>query len=95
MLIVYYVQIDATAFVDADTNAYAGISDTTSWNITTVDSSAPTVTSISSDKTNGNYSVGETIDIDVTFSEAVTSTGSVTVTLEIYCRCHCCTGGNV
>jgi photosystem II stability/assembly factor-like uncharacterized protein len=48
----------------------------------TVDSTAPTITSVSSDKTNGTYGVGEVIDIDVTFSEAVTSTGNVTVTLE-------------
>lgn len=48
----------------------------------TLDSTAPTITSVSSDKTNGTYTTGEVIDIDVTFSEAVTSTGSVTVTLE-------------
>jgi hypothetical protein len=47
-----------------------------------VDSTAPTVTSISSDKTNGSYKAGDVIDIDVTFSEAVTSTGDVTITLE-------------
>lgn len=46
------------------------------------DSTAPTITSVSSDKTNGSYTVGEVIDIDVTFSEAVTSTDNVTVTLE-------------
>ncbi len=47
-----------------------------------LDSTAPTITSVSSDKTNGSYTTGEVIDIDVTFSEAVTSTGNVTVTLE-------------
>ncbi|MEK7672877.1 MAG: S-layer homology domain-containing protein [Patescibacteria group bacterium] len=46
------------------------------------DISAPGVFNVSSDKTNGSYKVGEVIDIDVTFSEAVTSTGNVTVTLE-------------
>ena len=46
------------------------------------DSTAPTITSISSDKANGSYKTGEIIDIDVNFSEAVTSTGNVTVTLE-------------
>lgn len=49
---------------------------------TVADSSAPTITSVSSDKSDGTYTVGEVIDIDVTFSEAVTSTGDVTVTLE-------------
>lgn len=46
------------------------------------DATPPTVLSISSDKVAGSYKAGETIDIDVTFSENVTSTGSVTVTLE-------------
>jgi len=48
----------------------------------TADSTAPTITNVSSDKTNGSYKAGEVIDIDVTFSEIVTSTGNVTVTLE-------------
>lgn len=47
-----------------------------------LDSTAPTITSVSSDKANGTYGEGEVIDIDVTFSEAVTSTGNITVTLE-------------
>lgn len=48
----------------------------------TSDSTAPTITNVSSDKINGSYTVGEVIDIDVTFSEIVTSTENVTVTLE-------------
>jgi len=48
----------------------------------TKDSNLPTITNISSDKPNGSYTTGEVIDIDITFSEAVTSTGDVTVTLE-------------
>jgi hypothetical protein len=51
-------------------------------NLTPLDETAPTISSISSDKANGTYAAGEVIDIDVTFSEAVTSTGDVTVTLE-------------
>lgn len=47
-----------------------------------LDQSAPTITNVSSDKTNGTYAASEVIDIDVTFSEPVTSTGNVTVTLE-------------
>lgn len=47
-----------------------------------VDVTAPTISSVSSDKTNGSYTIGEVIDIDVTFSEIVTSAGNVTVTLE-------------
>lgn len=50
------------------------------WQVTDV--TAPTISSISSDKVDGAYNVGTVIDIDVTFSEIVTSTGNVTVTLE-------------
>lgn len=56
------------------------------------DTTAPTITSISSDKANGTYGIGEVIDIDVTFSEAVTSTeGNVTVTLETGTTDRTCT----
>ena len=57
----------------------------------TGDTTAPTITNVSSDKANGSYTVGEVIDIDVTFSEAVTSTGSVTVTLETGTTDRTCT----
>jgi len=55
------------------------------------DSTPPTITNVSSDKANGSYTVGEVIDIDVTFSEAVTSTGNVTVTLETGATDRTCT----
>ena len=78
----YYVQVSDTAFKNASDLYYAGISNATTWNFTTGDSTPPTITSVSSDKANGSYKAGEVIDIDVTFSEAVTSTGNITVTLE-------------
>lgn len=59
------------------------------WSVT--DSTAPTITNVSSDKANGSYAVGEVIDIDVTFSETVTSTGNVTVTLETGSTDRTCT----
>ncbi|MDD4989504.1 MAG: peptidoglycan-binding protein, partial [Candidatus Pacebacteria bacterium] len=43
--------------------------------------SIPNILSVTSTKANGSYTVGESIDIDVIFSEVVTSTGDVTVTL--------------
>lgn len=46
------------------------------------DITAPTITVVTSDAADGSYAAGEVIDVDVTFSENVTSTGSVTVTLE-------------
>ncbi|MEK7584189.1 MAG: Ig-like domain-containing protein, partial [Patescibacteria group bacterium] len=59
--------------------------------INTLDNIAPTITNVSSDKTNGSYKAGEVIDIDVTFSEAVTSTGNVTVELETGVTDQTCT----
>ncbi|MEK7546453.1 MAG: Ig-like domain-containing protein [Patescibacteria group bacterium] len=56
-----------------------------------IDTTAPTITSVSSDKANGSYKAGDVIDIDVTFSEAVTSTGNVTVTLETGVTDRTCT----
>ncbi|MBP9802347.1 fibronectin type III domain-containing protein [Patescibacteria group bacterium] len=57
----------------------------------TADATAPTILSVSSDKANGSYKVGETIDIDLTFSEEVTSDGNVTVTLETGATDRTCT----
>lgn len=55
------------------------------------DTAAPNVVSVSSDLVNGSYGAGIVVDIDVTFSEPVTSTGSVTVTLETGSTDHTCT----
>ncbi|MDQ3075849.1 MAG: DUF5011 domain-containing protein [bacterium] len=55
------------------------------------DSTPPTITNVNSDKANGSYTTGEVIDIDVTFSEVVTSTGNVTVTLETGATDRTCT----
>lgn len=58
------------------------VSDSLSVSAFTIDNTAPTITGVNSDKTNGSYTTGEVIDVDITFSEAVTSTGNITVTLE-------------
>ncbi len=87
----YYIQIDNTAFDDTAGNSYAGINNTTTWSFTTTDETAPTITNVTSDKSNGYYTVGEVIDIDITFSEAVTSTGDVTITLETGATDRTCT----
>ncbi len=47
-----------------------------------IDTTVPTVSSVTSTKDNGSYKVGEVIRITVTFSEAVTVSGSPTLTLE-------------
>ena len=48
---------------------------------------APTITNVSSDTKNGYYKKGKKVDIDVTFSEAVTSTGDVTVKMNTGGQC--------
>jgi len=53
--------------------------------------SAPTITRVSSSKANGKYAIGSIIDIDVTFSRAVTTSGNVTVTLETGTTDRSCT----
>jgi Big-like domain-containing protein/carboxypeptidase family protein/Kelch motif protein len=47
-----------------------------------VDTTAPTVTNITSTKTDGTYGIGTVIDITVTFSEVVNVTGAPQLTLE-------------
>ncbi len=56
-----------------------------------IDSTAPTISNVTSDKPDGSYKAGEVIDIDVTFSEPVTSTGNVTITLETGSTDRTCT----
>jgi hypothetical protein len=78
----YYVHITSDAFRNASDEYFLGITNSTSWNFTTGDSVPPTILSVNSTKPNGAYTVGEIIDIDVVFSEIVTSTGNITVVLE-------------
>ena len=47
-----------------------------------IDTTAPTVTGVSSSTANGSYKSGQTVNIDITFSEAVTFTGTPQITLE-------------
>jgi len=55
--------------------------------VSATDSTAPTITNISSSTADGSYNENDIIDIDVTFSEAVTSP-SVTVTLNTGGTCN-------
>jgi hypothetical protein len=72
------ITTDTPANRDAANNPMIGPAD---W-VTGDDETAPTILSVNSSKANGSYTTGEVIDIDVTFSESVTSTGNVTVTCE-------------
>nr|BFD62548.1 hypothetical protein BdHM001_12290 [Bdellovibrio sp. HM001] len=46
-----------------------------------IDTTAPTITNVTSNKTNGAYTVGDVIDVRVTFSESVTVTGTPLIAL--------------
>jgi hypothetical protein len=63
----YYVQIDATAFDDALSNSFAGISNTTTWNFTTAADAVPPSVSITS-PSNG-ASVSGTINLTASASD--------------------------
>lgn len=78
----YYVEIDSTAFDDTTVNDYPGISATTTWNFTTGDDTAPslsniTVSTASSSATiswNTNENASTQIEYGLTSSYGVTTT---------------------
>ena len=57
-------------------------SSSTSASVTVTDSTAPTVSSVSSSTSNGTYKVGDSISVQVNFSEVVNVTGTPQLTLE-------------
>lgn len=72
----YYVQVAATAFDDAAGNSFAGIADSTTWNFATVDTTAPTISSLSPTHEATGVSAGTSLV--ATFSEAVDAeTGNI------------------
>jgi len=74
----YYVQIDATAFEDEAGNTYAGIADTTTWNFSTADTTAPVTSSISPDDDATDVAIGT--NLVITFSEnVVAGAGNITI----------------
>ena len=80
----YFVQIDAGALVDSDGNAFAGITGNTGYTFnTTVDGVAPTATAAKTTNAAGTYKAGDTITIEVSFSETVTVTGTPKLELSL------------
>ncbi len=74
----YYVLIDSTAFDDSSSNSYAGISSTTALSFTTVDTTAPTLSS--SSPADDATSVAVDANIVLTFSETVDAeSGNITI----------------
>ncbi len=74
----YYYYVVA---VDGSSNKSA-VSNGTFTTTAAADTTAPTVSNVTSPTANGSYSTGDTISITVTFDEAVTVTGTPQLTLE-------------
>jgi len=72
--LVYTVTPTAT---DTAGNSVAGTADTYTW-----DGTVPTISNYNSNKADGSYKAGVVIDVDVTFSEAVTTASPITLTLD-------------
>jgi len=75
----YYIHIGSNAFYDTVGSNYAGISDSTSWNFTTVDETSPTVSALSPADGATGVSTGTTLQ--VTFNESTGTSGTGYVTL--------------
>ena len=74
----FYIQIDSTAVVDASSNAYAGINDTTTLSFTTSDTTNPTLSS--SSPADNATEVAVDANIVLNFSENVDAeSGDITI----------------
>ena len=76
----YYVQIDASAVKDASTNAFAGISDTTTWTFTTgaADTTAPVISTLNPADDATDMAVAA--NLVATFDESIRKgTGNITL----------------
>ena len=77
--------IDANGGTIADstpTNATLTLNSVGSTTAVLVDAVAPTISSVTSSSTNGTYKIGDTISVQVNFSEVVIVTGGPQLTLE-------------
>jgi len=72
------ISIASGAFTDAGGNSNTASSTTS----ITYDTQLPTVSNVTSSATNGTFTIGDSISIQVTFTEAVTVTGTPQLTLE-------------
>jgi len=75
-----YVAIDAGAIIDIAGNQYAGINNNTAWSFTVIEAPVINSGSISGDQT---FKIGDEILVNLTFSSAVTTTGSPTLPVTI------------
>ena len=92
MVYTYTVEEGNTASADLSVSSYTGTLADAAGNAAEaasgdlgaviVDASIPSITSVSSNKVDGTYGVGEVIDIQVTFNEVVYVTGTPTLQLD-------------
>ncbi|UJF34522.1 Ig-like domain-containing protein [Paenibacillus hexagrammi] len=75
----FYVLIDQGAFKDMADNAFAGVSDSSTWNFSTPDTVAPTV--VSTLPANLATGVNRTADLSLTFTEPVLPVDGKKVTI--------------
>lgn len=79
----YYLEVPAGAFENANAVAYAGIAGNTDLNFTTITSTTPAITNVTSSLADGTYQGGDTIPVQVTFSEMVNVTGTPRLQLNL------------
>ncbi|MAA61080.1 MAG: hypothetical protein CMK79_13145, partial [Pseudomonadales bacterium] len=79
----YYIEIEAGAFVNGDSVAFSGFTGNSTLNFTTVNVSIPTVTNVTSSIADGTYVSGNTIPVQVVFSETVTVSGTPRIQLDL------------
>ncbi|WP_290579332.1 Ig-like domain-containing protein [Ketobacter sp.] len=70
----YYINIDAGALENGNGVGFAGISNNSDLNFTSLNASIPTITNVTSSTADGTYGVGAAINVSVQFSEAVNVT---------------------
>ena len=73
----YYINIESGSFEDSSGNIYAGITNDTDLNFTTVDTTAPVVTITPS---NGQTGIGMNTNITIEFDEAIRKTDDSEIT---------------
>ncbi len=71
----YYVQISSGAFTDVSLNPYSGISDTTTWNFSTVAADTVAPVALTFTPANGATGVQPPTSLSITFNEPISQPG--------------------
>lgn len=82
----YYLNIDSGALLNGGGVPFSGIANNSDLNFMSANVSIPTVVNVTSSAANGTYGVGDTIDIQVQFSDTVNvtlATPKITLDLDV------------